>query len=172
MANVLVVEPYRILQQAISLSLTQEHVLELREAIAARALTELRDCDLLVLDAAALAEKNLLGADLVEALRSVATPVVWLASEGALEPPEREKLKVVRLPLEPKALKDAIGSLLTAAGRAHREAEGEEAAAAEGGASAGEQRGAPAHAADPIELVDVVAEESTSAENAPHKERP
>jgi hypothetical protein len=110
--NILLIEPFRILQQAIALSLASEHQVETRETINPAELRSVTGRDLVILDASALYEKHLLTADMIRAIEGCGTPVIWLEDESTAERPDTTNLRAVRKPLEPKALKDAICSLL------------------------------------------------------------
>jgi hypothetical protein len=111
-SNILLIEPFRILQQAIALSLASEHQVEIRATINPDELRSVTGRDLVILDASALYEKHLLTADMILAIEGCGMPVIWLEDESTAERPDTTKLRAVRKPLEPKALKDAIYSLL------------------------------------------------------------
>ncbi len=126
MTRILLVEPYRILQQAIAVSLARDHQVQLRESVAPTEVRNLKDCDLLILDASSLEEKELLTAGLLRALETCGTPLLWLEDEQSLGCPKTEKFQVLKKPLREKTLKEAIESLLAPQLRDQRHVEAEE----------------------------------------------
>ena len=177
MSNIVLIEPYRILQQAIALSLAQEHKVEVRESISGSDLQALKECDLLVVDAASLVEKKLLTPDLVQMLQGSVTPMLWLEDEKSLERPEREKCQVLKKPLEQKAFKEAVGNLLAAPNRSGQGAQDPEAnTGAKGFSESREQKeivkDSEQSSFNFIDLVDVVGEPASgSAGKTPKKSK-
>ena len=125
MARILVVEPYRILQQAIAVSLGRDHQVQVRESLPATELHNLKDCDVLVLDASSLAEKELLTAELLRALESCEKPLLWLEDEHSMAPPRTEKFAVLKKPLQERPLREAVERLLVAQNQDRRHGETE-----------------------------------------------
>ena len=168
MARILLVEPYRILQQAIAVSLGRDHQVQVRESLSATELHNLKDCDVLVVDASSLAEKELLTAELVRALASCEKPLLWLEDEPSIAPPRTEKFTVLKKPLQERPLREAVESLLVSH-QDRRPREGEETSSPHDSPVGGEEKKKKARgdfqqsSLDLIDLVEVIGE--PAAEN-------
>ena len=114
MAQILLVEPYRILQQAIAVFLGRDHQVHVRESLRESELDNLKDCDALVLDASSLQEKGLLSAELLRGLERCEKPLLWLEDEQTLAAPRIENFAVLKKPLQERELREAVESLLAA----------------------------------------------------------
>jgi hypothetical protein len=112
MGKILLIEPYKILRQAISLSLFPEHEVLAQENI--DAIASLKEYDLLIVDGAALRDSNRLTPALVRAIQSCKIPVLWLEDDDGSKPPKRENLLMVRKPIEREAFQSALSGLLSA----------------------------------------------------------
>jgi hypothetical protein len=112
MAKILLVEPRRPLQQAISLSLSRGHDVETRDSITAAELAQLKDWNLLILDASGLIENDQLSRELVRAIQVYPTPILWLEDEDLAQRPKRDKFLALRIPLEKNSLESAVDDLL------------------------------------------------------------
>lgn len=168
MSNIVLIEPYRILQQAIALSLAQEHKVQVRESITGAELQALKECDLLVIDAASLAEMKLLTPELVRMMQGSETPMLWLEDEKSLDRPKREKFQVLKKPLEQKVFKEAVGNLLAPPKRSEHEAQDQKPNTGTKGSSRNEeQKEISKDSEQPsfnfIDLVDVVGETPSGA---------
>jgi len=156
MGKIFLIEPHRVLQQAITLSLFPEHevrVVETAEASAIGALED--DIDLLIVDAAALRESDKLSPEMNRALEASPVPIVWI-DESDSPPLKRDKLAVVLKPIESGVLQTALTDLLAlASGR-------------KGGKSSS-PKGKARKEAEPIDLTEVVEEESFSETKSPTK---
>jgi hypothetical protein len=113
MAKILLIEPYKILQQAIALSLFPEHEVQVEETLSASGIGSVRDIDLLIVDAGALRELGQLNSEASRALESCPAPILWLEEDDASRPPKREKLALVKKPIEKQALESALAELLS-----------------------------------------------------------
>src|SRR5258706_2041970 len=100
MGKVVLIEPHKVLQQALALSLFPAHEVRVEQTLAAPALSELGEVDLLIVDAAALAEKNQLPPELVRAIGGSALPTLWIDRADSAPAPRREKAAAVGKPLE------------------------------------------------------------------------
>ena len=103
MGKILLIEPQKILQQAISLFLFPEHEVRV-ENEAGAAVSSFKDYDLVIIDGAALREHNRLTAEVLRAVQGCKTPTLWLEEEASSQAPKRDKLAVVKKPLEKGAL--------------------------------------------------------------------
>jgi len=113
MSKILLIEPYKILCQAISLSLFPEHEVRAEENIDA-AVASLKEYDLLIIDGAALREGHRLTPEVTRAIQRCKIPVLWLEDDEGPKPPKPEKLSVVKKPIEREAFQSALGALLSA----------------------------------------------------------
>ena len=110
MGKVLLVEPHKVLQQALALSLFPEHDVRVQESIEATALASL-DIDLLIIDAAALREKGQLTTELQRALAGSKAATLWIGD--GQDAPKIRKLAVVAVPIDAAALQGAVATLLS-----------------------------------------------------------
>ena len=175
MSNIVLVEPYRILRQAMTLSLAQEHKVQVRESISGADLQALKECDLLVVDAASLAQEKLLTPELIQMLQGFGAPVLWLEDENQLERPKREKFQVLKKPLEQNAFKEAVSGLMAPPNQSRPAHQGQKANTGSEGFSTSEEqkeimKGPEQPSFNFIDLVDVVEETpSGSARKTPKK---
>ncbi|HEY2990010.1 MAG TPA: hypothetical protein VGL11_20000 [Candidatus Binatia bacterium] len=163
MGKILLIEPHKVLQQAIGLSLFPEHDVQVQDSVTASAIGSLRETDLLIVDAAALRESNQLSPELARELQNSAVPLVWIDDDTSVPPPKRDKLAALTKPIESAAFQSALVALLSPAGAK---------TVAKKAPPAGEpksQRKKPRQKADgePIELVDIVEDEASSEGKAP-----
>jgi hypothetical protein len=107
MSKILVVEPYKILQRAIAMSLFPEHHIEITEHVPEMSALEQRSYDIAIIEAGALREKNT-GGDLNRRLQDWPIPIIWLEETISAVAPVRDKLVVVRKPIVRNDLLAAI----------------------------------------------------------------
>lgn len=112
MSKILLIEPHRVLQQAISLSLCPEHEVQVEEAISSSGIGSFKDYDLLIVDGAALREKGQLSPGVARAIQGSKIPTLWLEESESSHPPKREKLLIVKKPIEREAFQLALANLL------------------------------------------------------------
>lgn len=112
MGKILLIEPYKILQQAVALSLSSDHEVQVEENIKASDIATLKDIDLFIVDAGALRERNQLSAEFSRAIQNCPLPTVWLDEEESSRPPKRDKLAAVMKPIEKEAFQAAVAGLL------------------------------------------------------------
>ncbi|MBI2989260.1 MAG: hypothetical protein HYY45_21055 [Deltaproteobacteria bacterium] len=112
MGKVLLIEPQRILQQAISLSLFPEYEVKIEDDIGS-ALRAVKDYDLLIVDGAALQERSQLTPDVIRSVQGCKTPTLWLEEETASQTPKRDKLVVIKKPVEKEKFESALAGLLS-----------------------------------------------------------
>lgn len=166
MSKVLLVEPQKILRQAISLALFSQHEVHVEEGLGASQLAVLKDYDLLIIDGAVLREGKQLTPEITRAIQGCKTPTLWLEDEAASQTPKREKLLVVRKPIEREPFQTAVEDLLSGKTSPRKEAGPAAATSAKPETSKRETRkraaASPQQASfEFIDLVDVVEEKSS-----------
>jgi hypothetical protein len=112
MSKILVIEPHRILQQAISLSLFPDHEVQTMASIPDAGPAPAKDFDLIILDAASLRAKDALSTETSRWLQAWGGPVLWVDHEDGEAKPQREKLIVIRSPLTKERLLAAVAESL------------------------------------------------------------
>lgn len=176
MGKILLIEPQRILQQAISLTLFPDHETRVEEAIAPESETAWKDYDLLIVDGAALREGGRLSAEAIRAIQSASTPVLWLEEDESDPAPGRDKLLVVKKPIDRSAFCSAVNQMLgapvagSAAGSAS--APGEKAASLRSGIKERAAQSEPGDGSDLIDLVDIVEDRSAAGQRNKAPEKP
>jgi hypothetical protein len=113
MSKILLIEPYKILRQAISLSLLPEHEVEVDEGLSSRHVGSLDDYDLLIVDAAALREKGRLTTEVTGSIQACQAAILWLEDDESSEAPKRDKLVRIQKPIEKGAFQAALSDLLS-----------------------------------------------------------
>ena len=113
MGKIVLIEPHRVLQQAMALSLSAEHEVEVEDAVSAAGIGSLKGIDLLIVDASALRERNQLSPEVARAIQSCPVPTLWLEENESSRPPKRDKLAVVMKPIESEAFHSALAGLLS-----------------------------------------------------------
>jgi hypothetical protein len=162
MGKILIVEPYRTLQQAISAVLVSEHEVESRPVLEASETAG--DYDLVVIDAAAVKDRN----EAIHALQSCTAPVLWLQGEGFPEPSGPHPSASLKMPLERNSFLSAVNELLSGKAPAKRQPAGDKVAGSEA-AAAGKQPSESKDEADSqlIDLVDIVEQRENPPEGKP-----
>lgn len=112
MGKILLIEPQRMLRQAISLYLFPEHEVQSEEGATGSLAGSFKDYDLLIVDGAALRENDELTPELKRAIQACKTPTLWLEEDKPGQSFKREKLLVVRKPIEREAFQSAVASFL------------------------------------------------------------
>ena len=102
MSKILVVQPYRMLQHAFSAALFPEHQVQLTETIPEPDM--IKDADVVIVDAAALRERDSLHASELLAVQGWKTPTIWIDAESPFQAPVRKTL----LPFNQAIAKDAL----------------------------------------------------------------
>ena len=113
MAKVLLIAPPKILRHAITLALFPEHEVYAEESLKAERTGSLKDYDLLIVDGASVPQDGQLTAELTRAIHNSKTPTLWLEEEGSSNPPKREKLMILKKPVEKDAFQAAVDRLLS-----------------------------------------------------------
>ena len=104
MSRILVVQPHRMLQQAIVVALFPEHQVRLMEQIP----EAVADADLVIIDAAALRERNSLTGREIRVLENWNVPIVWIDAEAPREPDQGARLQLLTPPLKRDALRTVV----------------------------------------------------------------
>ena len=169
MGKILVVEPYKILQRAIALSFFPEHQVEVTEEIPDMRALEQHSYEVAIIDAGALREKNTAG-DLNRRLQDWQIPIIWLEENISTSAPVRDNLVVLRKPIARNDLLAAL-SYCQAKGSTTPLTDAGEKLRNKRVLAASELKPDPEHAAQIIELVDVVEEQTTAQERHEPLER-
>jgi hypothetical protein len=170
MSRILVVEPQKILQQAIILSLFPEHDVRMSVDFAENTTAADRDFDLAIIDAAALREGNALSEPLLAMVQNWHLPTIWIQDGGGPPIPSGGRIVALERPLQKHALQLAIVECLTTAStsKPNRPGVSDKGTPLLSKATTNETRkAAPSElsASRIIELVDVVEEESERKTN-------
>ena len=165
MANVLVIEPRKILQHATAIALFPDHEARIVDAIPEAALVH--DCDAVIVDALALREVNALPTKALNAMNEWSVPMVWIDNDTP-QAPKCANLAIVKRPVSRDELRAALATCL---GRELMLRARAEPARKQGASGAGKmirQKTAPAPNLRVIELVEVV-EDDAGAESEDNK---
>jgi DNA-binding response OmpR family regulator len=112
MSKILLIEPERILKQAITLFLFPEHEVEETSSQSADSST-LKEYDLLIIDGSALRDRNHLTQEFTRTVQGSDTPTVWLGEDESSLPFAREKLLFIKKPIEREEFLAAMDSLIS-----------------------------------------------------------
>ncbi len=162
MEKVLLIEPQNIPRQAISLFLFPEYEVEVKEAIGPVEAGLLSGYDLLIIDGSALQEKGQLVPETMRAIEVSDVPMLWLQEDDSCQPPKRDRVAIVKKPLERNVLQSAMADVLLQKGNRTAESSGH----GESKDKPSGSRAEPGAQANPefIELVDVVEEDREASE--------
>ena len=109
MSRILLIEPDRMLRYALTIALYPEHQVAAALAVPDVATT---DFDLLIVDAAALQERNLLSARERQWLKEWKLPLLWFGPDAALAQSERDRWLRLQAPLSKEILRRALAQCL------------------------------------------------------------
>jgi DNA-binding NtrC family response regulator len=115
MSKILVIEPRKILQQALRLALCPDHEVQAEANLSGRESTTVGDFDLAIIDAAALREVNLPSAQVLRAVEAWKIPKIWIDEAEGGQVPSRDALTVLIKPIEKDTLQAAVATCLGAA---------------------------------------------------------
>ncbi len=150
MSKVLLIEPHRVMQQALALSLFPEHDVRIADSADAGAISSFNDVDLLIIDAAALRTAGKLTTELKRAVEAAKTPTLWIDDDDAR--PKRAKIAALAPAITSASLQTAVADLLSGdLKKTKKNSQPEIAAAVET---------AEEDAAEPIDLVEIVDDEA------------
>jgi hypothetical protein len=164
MGKILIVEPYRILQQAISAALVNEHEVESREVLEVSQLETVNEYDLVVIDAASVQDDN----NVTHALRSSKAPLLWLQTDELSAPLRQDQFASLKMPLERSSFLSAVSELLSGKPSPRSELPGDKKSGFQA-AAPGQQASQPEDQANSelIDLVDIVEQKENSSERKP-----
>ena len=112
MSKILVVEPRRMLRQAIALILIPDHEVRFSAFIPPAEDGRIKECDVLVVDANALREQNSGSPQSVYDLQDSGVPTIWIEDRDGELTPKRNKILVVKGPIEKEAILSALAECL------------------------------------------------------------
>ncbi|MFQ5682012.1 MAG: hypothetical protein ACE5HC_01960 [Candidatus Binatia bacterium] len=169
MGKILLIEPQKILRQAITLSLHPEHEVEAGDNFVSARSRALEGYDLLIVDGAALRENDQLTAEFSRAIRKCKTPTLWLEDKETSHLPTGGKLIVMKKPIDREVFQSALGRLISS----QRVSRKTSRSSAKGGTKGEKpevvhkkktEGASPQEAFQFIDLVDVVQEQPVSSE--------
>jgi hypothetical protein len=115
MSKILVVEPRKILQQALRLALWPDHEVQLDANLSDKEPAALIEFDLAIIDAAALREVNVPSTQVLRAVQAWTIPKIWIDDAERTQAPGRDELRVLTKPVEKDTLQAAVATCLGAA---------------------------------------------------------
>lgn len=159
MSKILVVEPRKILQQAIRLALYPDHEVQLQTNLADQEPSAIKNFDLAIIDAAALRDINVPGTQSLRAVQGWKIPKIWIDEAERMQAPARDQLVVLTKPIQKETLQSAVATCLGASLPAKQNGAGRQPAkeTTGSGATAASDTGTTAGPVI-IDLVDVVEE--------------
>ena len=157
MSKILVIQPHRMLQQAIALFLFPAHEIQMTDTVP-ESLSD-NDFDAVIVDAVSLQETAGAASQTLRAVQNWRVPTIWIDSGESSQAPQRDKLVLMKRPIAREALESSLAKCLdtsTAPTRNGTTAARDQAKAAK------EKKDTPAAAPDSkvIDLVDVVEDDS------------
>jgi hypothetical protein len=152
MSKILVVQPHRMLQQAIAVSLFPEHEVQVTEAVPESLATE--DFDVVIVDAASLQETSGLAPQTMRVVQNWKVPTIWIEGIDPSQTPKREKLVLMKRPLARETLQSSLAECLGTSSGSKRNGT----VSAQAQETRRSSEGAAEQEAEFIELVDVVEE--------------
>jgi hypothetical protein len=112
MGKILLIGPKRILNQAVSLYLFPQHDVEVKSSLGEIEPKSLQECDLIIVDAPAGTDGKS-DTDVPRSIEKLKTPTLWLAGDGSIPPPKRERFLTLKMPIQREAFQKALDDLLT-----------------------------------------------------------
>jgi hypothetical protein len=114
MSKILVVEPRKILQQAICLALCPDHEVQLDANLSEKKPITIKDYDLAIIDAAALRDPNVPNTQNLRVLQEWKIPKIWIDEADRGQAPRGDKLVVLTKPIQKESLQAAVATCLGA----------------------------------------------------------
>jgi hypothetical protein len=159
MSKILVVEPRKILQQAIRLALCPDHEVQLDAHLADQEPPGIKDFDLAIIDAAALRDAKMLSTGHLRAVQGWKIPKIWIDEAARVQAPGRDKSVVLTKPIQKQTLQAAVATCLGASSPGKQNGTGRQPAKGTTGSGATTASGSGTTAGPVIiDLVDVVEE--------------
>ena len=112
MSKIFVVEPRKILQQAIRLALSPDHEVHFDASLSDQEPPGIKNFDLAIIDAAALRDVNALNTQRLRALQAWKIPQIWIDEAERVQAPRGDKLVVLAKPIEKETLQSAVATCL------------------------------------------------------------
>src|SRR5512142_2680865 len=165
MSRILVIQPHKMLQQAILLSLFPRHEARIMAAIPNDA--ELENVDAMIIDGASLRETQGFSEPLVRSLQRWKIPTVWIESGDASAPTIGARMVVIKKPIVKEALQQALAECLGEAKPTARSTAIQQPDPASGASALATGDSEPAAGGEVIELVDVVEETPRQRKETP-----
>jgi len=152
MSKILVIQPHRMLQQAIALFLFPAHEVQMRDTVP-ESLSD-NDFDAVIVDAVSLQETAGAASQTLRAVQNWRVPTIWIESGESSQAPQRDKLVLMKRPIAREALESSLAACL--------DTSIPPTAARDQAKAAKEKKDTPAAAPDSkvIDLVDVVEDDS------------
>jgi DNA-binding LytR/AlgR family response regulator len=110
MSRILVIQPHKMLQHAFSVALFPEYQVEVMEMIPDAA--AVKNFDLVIVDAAALRQRDSLATRELSDVQNWKTPTIWIDAAAAAQAPTSEALMVIDQPISKDALQKALAECL------------------------------------------------------------
>jgi len=110
MSKILVIQPHKMLQHAIALSLFPQYQARMTSSIPESG--EIKDVDAVIFDAASLRETHKLSAQAIRLLQGWNLPIIWIDSVDSSAMPIDENFVAVRTPLTKKSLLSALAQCM------------------------------------------------------------
>jgi hypothetical protein len=170
MTKILVIEPHRILQQGLAISLYPENDVQLMAAVPEN--ISAKDFDAAVIDAASLRENNGLDATALRVIESWEKPTIWIQDEPSAPVRGGAKAATVKPPVARQALLAALRECLGPSGaKENVAAERGEDKRSSAKAQATEATSAEPGGTEVIELTEVVEDAAGAKSNSPQKKK-
>jgi len=159
MSKILVIQPHRMLRQAITLFLFPAHEVQVTESVPQS--LPAGDFDAVIVDAASLRETTGLDAKTMDRIQNLTVPTVWIDSRESTQRPKRDKLVIVQAPIDKEKLQSALAHCLNSPITAKRN--GTSTSPGEGKRRKEKEKGEPVATENlqVIELVDIVEDAPT-----------
>ena len=118
MNTILVIQPHKMLQHAMALSLFPQYQTRMTPVIPESG--EIKDVDAVIIDAASLRETDGLTAQAMVSLQGWKVPMIWIDSGDSSVAPTREKLVVLKSPIGRQSLQKAVADCFGESGKTLR----------------------------------------------------
>jgi hypothetical protein len=114
MSKILVIEPRKMLQQAICLALCPDHEVQLDANLSDKKPIAIKDYDLAIIDAAALRDTNVLNTPNLRVMEEWKIPKIWIDEAERVQAPRHNKFVVLTKPIQKETLQSAVATCLAA----------------------------------------------------------
>jgi hypothetical protein len=166
MSKILVIEPLKMLQQAICLALCPDHEVHLdlldKDPIA------IKDYDIAIIDAAALRNANVLNT--LRVMEEWKIPKIWIDEAERVQAPRHNKFVVLTKPIQKETLQSAVATCLGASAARRQNGAGRQPAQETGSSETTASDSGAAAGPIIIDLVDVI-EESPERKSQGRRQR-